>query len=141
MVAASTSHLASHCIVRHGTTRLALPVHGLRQVLQQPRLVSVPGTHPVLRGLCHERGEFLPVLGLGELLPQDQQVEEHRLLIVDGPEGGWGVLVEDVESLARLESTSELRQTPENPWETALIGWASWQDQKVHVLDVQRFQQ
>lgn len=129
-----------HCVFRKGRTWLGLPAIVVREVMPRPAFVSVPHSHRVLSGLCHIRSEFLPVLNLCSLLSSEHSGNEPSLLIVEDPDGDWGILVDEVIALATLE-TSDAPEEMENDWDQTIIGWATHRDKVVRLIDHVRFRQ
>ena len=125
-----------HCIFRRGTSWFALPALSVREVLLRPAIAHVPHTGPLLTGLCHVRSEFLPVFNLGPLLGgvQSSHVSETQMLVVMSVEGNWGLLVDQVAALASLE-TSVSTEGDSSSWFAAVLGWATYHDQVVRVLE------
>ncbi len=54
---------------RVGATRAALPLACVREVVQNPGVVPVPGSHPHVAGVALNRGVALPVYDLLEFAP------------------------------------------------------------------------
>jgi chemotaxis signal transduction protein len=54
---------------RIGTTRAALPLGLVREVIESPRIVRVPGSHPHVAGVALNRGVALPVYDLRRFTP------------------------------------------------------------------------
>ncbi len=125
-----------HCVFRRGTSWFALPALSVREVLLRPAIAHVPSTGPLLTGLCHVRSEFLPVLNLGPLLGGDasSHATEAQMLVVTSGDGNWGLLVDQVAALTSLE-TSVSAEGNSNSWFAAVLGWATYHDQVVRVLE------
>ncbi|TWT58122.1 CheW-like domain protein [Thalassoglobus neptunius] len=134
------NHTSMFCIFRKGRTWLAMPASVVREVMPRPAFVSIPRTHRVLSGMCHIRSEFIPVLNLSSLLPSETVGHEPFLLIVEDTDGDWSILVDEVDSLAMLE-TSDAPENSQSGWNETVIGWATLQDRVVRLLDHVRFRQ
>jgi chemotaxis signal transduction protein len=141
----------------------------IRKVMPRPPLVAVPWTGPSLVGLCHVRGEFLPVLTLDRLLSCTDLQDERFMIVVnetagpwrgssgtavplsshtpDGnPEptargGPWGILADEVATLAALELSSAPEADGEGGWPSAVTGWATHERGVVRILDPLRFRE
>jgi hypothetical protein len=61
------------------------------------------------------------------------------MLIVNGPEGSWGLLADEVKALATLETSATAETGFEDVWSEAVAGWSAYQSQVVRVLDPSRF--
>ena len=125
----------THCIFRRGTFWLALPAQVIRKVTPRPVMVAVPKTHPVLAGLCHARGEFIPVLTLDPVLAAKRSSPEELMLIIDDTDGAWGILVDEVDSLAFLESSSAPESDSDVGWTSSVTGWATHERGVVRIID------
>ena len=125
-----------YCVFRRGIFWFALPALSVREVLLRPAITLVPNARALLTGLCHVRSEFLPVLNLGPLLGGDAPLltSEAQMLVVESADGHWGLLVDQVAALTPLE-TSVAPEENSTPWFTAVLGWATYQDQLVRVLE------
>ncbi|MEQ9411735.1 MAG: chemotaxis protein CheW [Fuerstiella sp.] len=124
----------THCVFRRGTSWLALPTMAVREVLPQPDMVAVPGTPAAFAGLCHVRGEFLPVLNLDAVLAERHEREPHILLVLDDRDGPWAIRVDEVMALQVLE----LSDAPERDGMdtgSVVAGWATHGDLVIQVLD------
>ena len=129
-----------YCVFRKGRTWLALSANVVREVMGRPAFVSIPQTHQVLSGLCHIRSEFIPVLNLSSLLPTEPVGKEPFLLIVDDTDGDWAILVDEVDTLATLES-SDAPEEIQNLWDQTVVGWATHRGKVVRLIDHARFRQ
>jgi chemotaxis signal transduction protein len=131
----------THCIFRRGSGWFALPAVSVREVILRPPVVIVPHSDPILAGLCHVRGEFLPALRLDSLLVENADClpSEEQMIVVNGPEGSWGLLTDEVEALATLETSTTPETGFEDLWSEAVAGWSAYESQVVRVLDPNRF--
>ena len=133
-------HRNSFCLFRKGTVWLAVPAKVLREVLPLPKIVPLPRTRPILAGLCHLRSEFVPVLRLTRLLPDEPHGGEQFVLLIDDSGGDWGILVDEVHSLVAVEP-SHAPEGQSGGWESTVIGWATIDQEIVRILDPQRFRE
>lgn len=127
----SGTALPTHCVFRRGGLWLALPAGCVREVLPRPEMVPVPLTPPSFVGLCHVRSEFVPVLNLDCVAAREGVSQDEVMLILDGNDGTWSVLVDEVSALRTLE----ISDAPEEEQLNTVIGWATDADRVVHVLD------
>ncbi len=129
----------THCVFRCGTTLFALPAVSIREVLQRPAIVPVPGTPSMFAGLCHIRSEFIPVIKLDPILSRKKRCTNEILLILEDEGGYWAVLVDQVSSLRVLEiSDAPETENEEDEWSATVIGWATEGNYVIQVLDPQR---
>jgi purine-binding chemotaxis protein CheW len=129
-----------HCVFRHGLSWLALPATAVREVLPRQDMVFVPGTSSTFAGLCHLRSEFIPVLNLGSVLPHGSRSDEQIMLILEDSDGPWAFLVDEVGALQILE-TSDAPEADEFQPSCAVIGWATFGETVIQVLDQSRIRQ
>lgn len=125
------------CVFRHRTSWLAFPAHSVREVLVRPEMVVVPGTPESFIGLCHLRSEFIPVLNLSCALSGSSESDGSIMLVLDDADGPWAVLVDQVRSLQALEMSDAPEGDPAQA-ETPVIGWATFNDEVIQVLDSSR---
>jgi chemotaxis signal transduction protein len=126
----------THCVFRRGASWFALPALSVREVLLRPAVFAVPRTKSPVTGICHVRSEFLPVLNLSPLLGEDpiRLPSEAQMLVVVSVEGNWGLLVDQVAALTSLE-TSIAPEGSSSSWLIAVLGWATYGEQVVRVLE------
>jgi len=130
----------THCVFRHGTSWLAIPATAVREVMPRPEMVSVPGTTSTFVGLCHVRSEFVPVLNLASVLPHGDRSDEQIMLVLEDTDGPWALLVDEVASLQPLE-TSDAPESDALKSSSAVIGWATYGESVIQVLDQSRIRQ
>ncbi len=132
------SNQISYCLFRKGSVWFAMPARVIREVMPRPSFVSIPRTHRMLSGMSHIRSEFLPVLNFSSLLPDDSFGKEQFLLIIEESDQNWGLLVDEVNSLAVLEH-SNAPEEERTDWESTVTGWATHGDRVIRILDSVRF--
>ncbi|MDG2223545.1 MAG: chemotaxis protein CheW [Rubripirellula sp.] len=124
-------------VFRTGALWFSVPAIAVREVTIAPALVSVPGCHASLAGLCHFRSEFIPVLALERLLDMDgiHPSEPQDRLIILGDRVRWAIPVAEAAALESLETlvTPELRHEDGNPG--LIMGTSIFRGQIVRVLD------
>lgn len=133
---AITRSTAIFCVFRRGTMWFAFPAETVREVMERPGLVSVPGNTDVLAGLCHVRSEFTPVVRLNRLLTEDSTrlPDEQQMLVMNHSDGAWGVLADEVRALVHLEPSAGEDVTDQESWTAVITGWAAWNSESVRVL-------
>jgi chemotaxis signal transduction protein len=130
----------THCVFRHGRSWLALPAPVVREVMPRQEMVVVPGTPATFVGLCHVRSEFIPVLNLGSVLPHAGRTDEQIMLVLEDTDGPWAFLIDEVVSLQELE-ISDAPDSDSLKASTAVIGWATFGETVIQVLDQDRIRQ
>jgi chemotaxis signal transduction protein len=126
-----------YCIFRRGESRFALPAFLVREITLAENMVPVPGTPKILAGLCHLRSEFVPVLNVPTLCPEDDAPAAcgEQLLVLAGAQGRWGIVVDELETLEPLEVSVTADPRGDDTWSATVMGSSSYRDRVVHVLD------
>lgn len=119
----------------------ALDVQG---VSPRPEIRSVPNSDPVLSGISHVHNNFMPVVSLRALAQINYEQDsnsQQQLLTLPGPPGPWGVLIDQVISLAPLEVSISNFSNANDQWSKVLSGSASYRNQVVQILDAKALYQ
>ena len=127
----------SYCLFRTEGMWFAIGALQIREVIACPRWAEVPRSHSMLAGLYHEGSEFLPVLQLPSSVDTStiRSEERHRqMLVIEGPNGPWGFLVNQVVGIESFEFSHE-QDAFVDDWCTAVMGTATWQKDIVRVLN------
>ena len=128
-----------YCVFRQGGSLFAVPAIRVLEVSANPGVSSVPGADSVLAGLCHLRNEFLAVLDLRALAGEDGvDLDDQQLLVFDGSNGPWAVLVDRVVGLEALEVSISQDVHAADDWSAAMIGSATLRNQAIRILDPNR---
>lgn len=130
-----TMDQTAYCVFRRGAVWFAVPACVLRRVTDGAGLVAVPGSPQVLAGICHRQGEFLPVLSLDPLPALNSKHGNALMLVVEDLTGNWGLLVDEIKALARLDVSSSPESVPIGRGDPLVIGWATYAGQVVRVLN------
>ncbi|WP_417850815.1 chemotaxis protein CheW [Thalassoglobus sp.] len=123
----------TYCVFRRGSVWLALPAQVIREVMPRPKFVSVPRTNRFLSGLSHIRSEFVPVLNLSAILPEEPYGSDEYLMIIEERDGDWGLLVDELDTLVELEPSNSPEEL--EGWDSTVIGWATYNDNIIRILD------
>ncbi|MBX3437656.1 MAG: chemotaxis protein CheW [Planctomycetaceae bacterium] len=131
-----------YCIFHVGKAEFAVSAASVREVADLVPIVDVPHSAPVLKGLCHHRNEFLPVLSLPALLSESttQDVHAHFLLVMEGVDGPWALPITRAVGLESLEMAS-IGETAGETLRELVMGTASFRDSVVRILDADRLYQ
>ena len=133
-----------YCLFRSGASWFALPAVTVQEVSFRPVITPVATSVPVLAGLCHFRSEFLAVLSLRCLLPDVSSVHtpESQIVVVQGSDGPWALLVDQVLALEPLDASSSadsLDASNDDDWADVVSAWATFRDHSVRILDPEMF--
>ena len=127
-----------YCVFLVGGIWFALPATLIREVAAKPTIAAVPLSNSALAGLCHEGSEFLPVIRLPSRLSSNEPAQkpcslERQMLVLNGPNGPWGLLIDQVHGIESLECSHDAEGYCDD-WSTAVMGTSAWQDQIVRIL-------
>lgn len=136
----STGSLQSErfCTFLSGETGYGIPALSVQSVTLRPPLTRVPHADPILRGVCHVQNEFVPVFSLLALMQtrhEQKNESEQQMLIVNGPAGNWGLLIDETLGLTELEISFSALSIKEDAWSKISIGSASFKNQILQILD------
>ena len=127
-----------HCVFRSDENWYGLPALAVRGIVPRPVLTSTPQSDPILKGVCHTQNEFLPVVSLRALTQIQYETgadTEQQMLILLGPQGPWGLLIDQAVSLASLEISIATYSDAQDRWANTVLGSASFQNRVLDVLD------
>lgn len=101
----STVELLAFTLARE---EYAFRIDEIEEILKPPRVTKMPGADPCLSGIASIRGKIIPVIELRKRLSieigtgnEDEREKKQRVLIIKGPKGPIGVLVESVIGVVR----------------------------------------
>ncbi|HEX3436330.1 MAG TPA: chemotaxis protein CheW [Pseudacidobacterium sp.] len=84
------------CSVRVGQTLFGVPVMRILEILGKPVTHPVPLAPGFIGGLAHYRGEVLTTVSLRNLLCMPAQDANEDILVFEGEDGYFGLLVDEV---------------------------------------------
>jgi chemotaxis signal transduction protein len=126
------------CVFRSGENWFGITALAVRSIVPRPDIASVPHADASLKGVCHIQNEFLPVVSLRALtsIQYDTSADaEQQLVILLGPQGPWGMLIDEAATLAELEVSISTFANQNDPWSRVIAGSASWRNQVLQILD------
>jgi len=97
-----------------GNEEYAFRIDEIHEIIRPQRVTMIPKTEPHLRGITSLRGKIIPVIDLRRLLSLNgNTVEEakQKILILKGPKGPIGALIDRVVGVIR-PSDSKIVETP-----------------------------
>ncbi len=127
-----------HCVFRSGEGWYGIPALAVRSIVPRPVITPIPQSDPILKGLCHLQNEFFPVVSLQAITRIQYETSpdaEQQLMIVHGPHGPWGLLIDQAVGLAALEASISAISNRQDPWSKVTLGSASFQNQVLQILD------
>jgi purine-binding chemotaxis protein CheW len=84
------------CSVRVGKTLYGVPIMRILEILGKPVTQAVPLAPGYIGGLVHYRGEVLTAVSLRKLLDMPAVDEPEDILVFEGVDGYFGLLVDEV---------------------------------------------
>jgi purine-binding chemotaxis protein CheW len=127
-----------YCVFRSGERLYGISALSVRSIEPRPEITTAPQSDPILTGLCHLQNEFFPVVSLQALTQIQYETpdeSEQQLLILHGPMGPWGMLIDQAIGLAALETSISAICHQQDTWSKVTLGSASFQNQVLQILD------
>lgn len=102
---------------RLGEHLFVSPMGEIVEVLNEPRVATLPGVKPWVSGIANLRGRLLPVMDLGRYLGQARSPlrKQRRVLVVEHQEVFAGLLVDEVLGMQHFEP-EQLRPGTDHPF-------------------------
>jgi purine-binding chemotaxis protein CheW len=92
------------CSVRVGQTLYGIPVTSIVEILGKPAKQPVPLAPDYIGGLVHYRGEVLTTVSLRSLLKMPPHDAIEDILVFEGADGYFGLLVDEVSEVITVLS-------------------------------------
>ena len=127
-----------YCVFQSGENGYGIPALSVLRVTERPQLTGMPQSDPVLRGVCHMQNEFLPVfslIALSQIQYERSHIAEQQLLVLPGPNGNWGLLIDEALGLADLEISISTLSTQDDAWSKVVSGSATFKNQVLQIID------
>ena len=127
-----------HCVFRSGENWFGIDAVAIRGIVPRPDIAELPHADASLKGVCHIQNEFMPVVSLKALSSfqyESTADAEQQLAILLSPQGPWGLLIDEADTLAELEISISTFSDESDPWSRVIIGSASWDSQVLQILD------
>ncbi|MCA9152083.1 MAG: chemotaxis protein CheW [Planctomycetales bacterium] len=126
-----------YCVFEHGGSTFAILANAIREVGLRPAHARVPDAPPMLAGVVHLRNEFLPLLRDPEAFEPELPCgpRESQVVIVNGENGPWGLLVDRVIGLLPLDVSLSSGATGNRGLAAAVMGSATLEHRIIRVLD------
>lgn len=93
------------CSVRVGQTLYGIPVTSILEILGKPAKRAVPLAPSYIGGLVHYRGEVLTTVSLRSLLAMPAHDAMEDILVFEGADGYFGLLVDEVSEVITVMHT------------------------------------
>lgn len=102
----NSSSVAEVCVVRLGPAVYGVPIHRIREIVGSARLQPVPLAPPFIGGLLHYRGDVLATVNLRFLLGLPALEAQQAVLVLENPDGTFGLLVDSVSEVLTLSESA-----------------------------------
>ncbi|MEM7292753.1 MAG: chemotaxis protein [Pseudomonadota bacterium] len=124
----------------HGPQRFGINVFKVREVIQCPKLTSIPESHHVVCGVANIRGKTVSVIDLGAAIgmPSVEDRESAFLVITEYNRNIQGFLVDSVDSIVNHNWQSILSPPEGGVAQGYLTAVTHVDDEIVSILDVER---
>ena len=115
-------------------------VFKVKEVLQCPKLTTMPGSHPVVRGVAHIRGGTMPIMDLSLATGQRalRDVENCFVIITEYNTATQGFLVSGVERIVNINWESIHPPPMGSGHEHYLTAVTELDDNLVEIIDVEK---
>jgi len=123
-----------------GRQRFGINVFKVREVLQCPKLTTLPKQDPFIKGVAHIRGQTISVIDMSKAIggPAITQTEDSFIIIAEYNRSVQGFLVAGVERIVTL-SWKDMMPPPEGAGKSSyLTAVTEIDDQMVSILDVEK---
>ncbi len=125
-----------------GSQVFGINVFKVKEVLQCPKLATLPKSNPVVRGVAHIRGGTIPVLDLGMATGlravAETDLDDHFIIITEYNRKTQGFLVAGVERIVNL-NWEEIHPPPKGSGrENYLTAVTEIDNKLVEILDVEK---
>ena len=124
----------------HGEQLYGINVFKVREVLQCPKMSTVPQSHPAVRGISNIRGQTISIMDLSMAIggPPIPNVEESFVIISEYNRSIQGFLVREVDRIVNLNWKDMLAPPAGAAGASYLTAVTYVNDQMVEVIDVER---
>ncbi len=123
-----------------GRQLYGINVFKVREVLQCPKLSSVPQSHPVVRGIANIRGQTISIMDLSLAIggPQINDIDNAFVIISEYNRSVQGFLVREVDRIINL-NWKDMQPPPAGAAGSSYLTAVTYvNEQMVEVIDVER---
>lgn len=137
------SETGQHFLFRSSGSWFAVPATAVRELTIAPDVVSVPGCHNALSGLCRQQSEFIPIIALDALLdfdPVDPDQEQNQLLTLSG-QNVWAIRIAEAAGLETLDTLVSPESPDGDMSSRGIVGTAKLGNRFIKVLNPEQLYQ
>lgn len=117
-------------------------VFKVKEVLQCPKLSSIPKSHSVVRGVAHIRGETIPIIDLGMAIRMppipDNELKQCFIIITEYNRKTQGFLVAGVDRIVNMNWESILPPPKGAGKDVYLTAVTNLDDKLIEIIDVEK---
>ena len=127
-----------HCVFCCDDQWFGITAMSVRTIVPCPEVTQVPFSDPILVGLCQIQNEFIPIVSLRALTQLQYEPASktaQQIMVLNGPAGPWGLLVDRATTLATLEISISSYSQDQDRWAKAILGSATFQQHVLQILD------
>ncbi|MHD0644744.1 chemotaxis protein CheW [Pseudomonas aeruginosa] len=89
-----------------GVESFAIDVLAVKEIMRTGKIVSIPGAPPHIPGMMDVRGQIAPIVDVPRLLfGRDLDMSECQMIILDRPEGLFGLKVSSIDQIYKEQVT------------------------------------
>lgn len=127
-----------HCVFCCDDQWYGVPALMVRTIVPCPEITPVPFSDPILIGVSQIQNEFVPIVSLRSLTEiqyEPSSAEAQQVMVLNGPAGPWGMLIDRAVALATLEISISSYSNEQDRWAKAILGTATFEQHVLSVLD------
>ncbi len=126
----------------HGAQIYGINVFKVKEVLQCPKLTTIPHSHPVVRGVAHIRGGTIPIMDMGMATGQpavpESRIQNSFIIITEYNRKTQGFLVGGVERIVNM-NWEEIHPPPKGAGRSNYLTAVTRIDNRlVEIIDVEK---
>ena len=116
-----------------GKEEYCVPIHQVREIIQYKGATQMPGAPAYFEGIINLRGRIIPVIDLAAKFEVPRKDGERQALIVDLGEKNFGIVVDQVSEVMRLQD-SAIETAPSETRSGCILGIAKATGDRLLIL-------
>lgn len=129
-------------IFRLGNESYGIDIFSVNEIIRMREITPIPQTDAYICGLVNLRGKTIPVVNLHVrlALPEVEESDKTRIIVVDSPNGNVGIIVDEVNEVVTLKADL-IEETPPMVKDEAsdyVCGVARLDDHLITLLDLDK---
>jgi purine-binding chemotaxis protein CheW len=143
MSAASETEIKQFIVFRLGNEEYGIDIQKVTTIENLKSITRVPKAPEYFRGVLNLRGDIIPIMDLRIKfnLPQVEDTEDSRIIIVNSEEISFGIIVDKVEEVLQLkdDAIENITNFTNDLSMDYLLGVGKVQDRIVTLLSIDKF--